>query len=448
MTKPKSTRPWAPGDPDAEYEALLKDQAEQEERSIAESTAYGRELYGDLFEMAQSRAESLGMTIQELYDRDRRLIEESDYPREACIRPFEVEAYLASALARERYEHVRACAACSALVEGAAPSTTGEPEWDDKIMAAVVNPGRTDEGHRAWLRDVLGGCAALVAILTDFARHGRSEPLPEEVRSAGNPAGFLQYFPAPAVAALAIGASLLVVWAVLGLDLQGPQIAVVNIVALWEQMGTSVKILMGVLVVMSMASVGVFFERLFTFIQATNQSKLFAPQVAKHLKDGKLKEAISVSQSKDYRYSHLGKVVLAGLQEYQFQQDSGVDLHKDDVVDSVHRAIQRAAALTSSDRRRGMGVLATLGFIVIFLGLMATTLGVINAVQGIAATVFHGLVADSVGVSVALIGTAIGLFVAIPAICFFNYLNRRLEYFAVEMDNSSSELVDYFIKKS
>ena len=94
---------------------------------------------------------------------------------------------------------------------------------------------------------------------------------------------------------------------------------------LWEQMGISVKLLMGVLVVMSMASVGVFFERLFTFMQATNQSKLFAPQVAKHLKDGKLKEAISVSQSKDYRYSHLGKVVLAGLQEYQFQQDSGVD---------------------------------------------------------------------------------------------------------------------------
>lgn len=217
---------------------------------------------------------------------------------------------------------------------------------------------------------------------------------------------------------------------------------------LWEQMGISVKILMGVLVVMSMASVGVFFERLFTFIQATNQSKLFAPQVAKHLKDGKLKEAISVSQSKDYRYSHLGKVVLAGLQEYQFQQDSGVDLHKDDVVDSVHRAIQRAAALTSSDLKRGMGILATIGSTAVFVGLLATTLGVINAFQGIAATGSGGLGAVSGGISEALVGTAIGLFVAIPAVWFFNYLTGRLEYFAVEMDNSSSELVDYFIKKS
>ena len=217
---------------------------------------------------------------------------------------------------------------------------------------------------------------------------------------------------------------------------------------LWDQMGVPVKLLMGILALMSMASVGVFFERLFTFMQASKQSRLFAPQVAKHLKDGKLKEAITISQSKNYKYSHLGKVVLAGLQEYQFQQDSGVDLHKDDVVDGVHRAIQRAAALTSSDLKRGMGILATIGSTAVFVGLLATTLGVINAFQGIAATGSGGLGAVSGGISEALVGTAIGLFVAIPAVWFFNFLTGRLEYFSVEMDNSSSELLDYFIKKS
>jgi biopolymer transport protein ExbB/biopolymer transport protein TolQ len=217
---------------------------------------------------------------------------------------------------------------------------------------------------------------------------------------------------------------------------------------LWDQMGVSVKLLMGVLVVMSMASVGVFFERLFTFIQATNQSKLFAPQVAKHLKDSKLKDGIAVSQSKNFKYSHLAKVVLAGLQEYQFQQDTGVQLDKEDVVDSVRRAIQRAAALTAADLKKGLGMLATIGSTAVFVGLLATTLGVINAFQGIAATGSGGLGAVSGGISEALVGTAIGLFVAIPAVWFFNYLTGRLEYFAVEMDNSSSELVDYFIKKS
>ena len=221
-----------------------------------------------------------------------------------------------------------------------------------------------------------------------------------------------------------------------------------DLLELWDQMGLLVKLLMGVLAFMSMWSVGVFFERLFTFSQAKSQSKLFAPQVAKHLKDSKLKDGIAVSQSKNYRYSHLAKVVLAGLQEYQFQQDTGVQLTKDDVVDSVRRAIQRAAALTSADLKKGMGSLATIGSTAVFVGLLATTLGVINAFQGIAQTGSGGLGAVSGGISEALVGTAVGLVVAIPAVWFYNYLTQRIEYFNVEMDNSSSELVDYFIKKS
>src|SRR6266511_1900953 len=77
-----------------------------------------------------------------------------------------------------------------------------------------------------------------------------------------------------------------------------------------------------VLLIMSMWSLGVGIERFFTYSQARNHSKLFAPQVAKHLKEGRLKDAIALATSKNYRYSHLAKVVLAGLQEYQFQQES------------------------------------------------------------------------------------------------------------------------------
>ena len=220
-----------------------------------------------------------------------------------------------------------------------------------------------------------------------------------------------------------------------------------DLLELWEQMGVPVKLLMGVLAIMSMWSVGVFFERLFTFSQATKQSRTFAPQVAKHLKDGKLKDAIAVSGSKNYKYSHLAKVVQAGLQEYQFTQDSGATIEKDDVVDGVRRAIQRASALVATDLKKGMAVLATIGSTAVFVGLLATTLGVINAFQGIATTGSGGLGAVSGGISEALVGTAVGLFVAIPAVWFYNYLTGRVEYFNVEMDNSSSEMMDYFIKK-
>jgi biopolymer transport protein ExbB len=221
-----------------------------------------------------------------------------------------------------------------------------------------------------------------------------------------------------------------------------------DLLKMWGTMGLVAKIVAFVLMFMSMWSFGVSIERYYTFFQARKQSKLYAPQVAKHLKDGRLKDALAVSQAKTYQYSHLAKVVLSGLQEYQFQQDSGGTLTRDDIVDTVRRAIQRAAALTSNDLKKGIPSLATIGATAPFVGLLGTVVGVINAFAGIGAQGSAGLGAVSQGISEALIETALGLVVAIPAVWLYNYFTGRLEYFNVEMDNSSSELVDYFIKKT
>src|ERR1051325_7315205 len=90
-----------------------------------------------------------------------------------------------------------------------------------------------------------------------------------------------------------------------------------------------------VLIIMSMWSLGVCIERFFTYQQARNQSQLFAPQAAKHLKDARLQGAGALASKKEFRYSRLAKVVLAGLQEYQFQQESGQGLSREDVMDTV-----------------------------------------------------------------------------------------------------------------
>ena len=218
---------------------------------------------------------------------------------------------------------------------------------------------------------------------------------------------------------------------------------------MWQTMGFVAKSVAVVLFIMSMWSFGVAFERFFTFTQAKNQSKLFAPQVAKQLKDNRLKEAIALASSKNYRYSHLAKVVLAGLQEYQFHQEGGGGgLAREDVMDTVRRAIQRASALTASDMKKGVPALATIGSTAPFVGLLGTVIGVINAFQGIGASGSAGIGAVSIGISEALVETALGLLVAIPAVWFYNYLTGRIEYFNVEMDNSSSELVDFFIRKT
>jgi len=221
-----------------------------------------------------------------------------------------------------------------------------------------------------------------------------------------------------------------------------------DLMQMWNDMGWVAKLIGVILIIMSMISFGVAIERIYTFAQARKQSKLYAPQVAKHLKDGRLKEAIALSASKDYRYSHLAKVVLAGLQEYQFQQESGANLSREDLVDTVRRAIQRASALTANDLKKGVASLATIGATAPFVGLLGTVVGIINAFHGIASQGSGGLGAVSAGISEALVEIALGLVVAIPAGWFYNYLSGRIEYFNVEMDNSSSELVDYFIKKT
>src|SRR5687768_18555199 len=105
-----------------------------------------------------------------------------------------------------------------------------------------------------------------------------------------------------------------------------------DLVEMFRQMTAAAWAVAIILFIMSFWSIGVAIERIYTFNKARQQSKLYAPQVAKHLKDGRLKEAIALSGSKDFRYSHLAKVVMAGLQEYQSQQESSGSLNREVVL--------------------------------------------------------------------------------------------------------------------
>lgn len=217
-----------------------------------------------------------------------------------------------------------------------------------------------------------------------------------------------------------------------------------DLVEMFEQMGPTAMGIAVVLFIMSFWSVGVAIERIYTFNQATKQSKLYAPQVAKHLKEGRLKEAIALSSAKEYRYSHLAKVVLAGLQEYQFQQETGSNLSREDLLDTVRRSIQRATALTSNDLKKGVSGLATIGATAPFVGLLGTVVGVINAFVGIASTGSGGIGAVSAGIAEALVETALGLFVAIPAVFAYNFFARMNRNTNANFDTFAHDLHDFF----
>jgi biopolymer transport protein ExbB/biopolymer transport protein TolQ len=213
---------------------------------------------------------------------------------------------------------------------------------------------------------------------------------------------------------------------------------------LYDEMSLIGKAIAVILLIMSMWSLGVGIERFFTYQQARTQSKLYAPQMAKHLKEGRLKDAVVLSTSKDYRYSHLAKVVLAGLREYEFQKETNGDrLTREELTAAVRNAVQKAEGAARQDLKKRLSSLIAIGSAAPFVGLMGTVVGVITAFQSVGSSGSAGIGAVSIGISEALIETALGLIVAIPAVWAYNYLTARIEYFNVEMDNSSSELVKY-----
>ena len=213
--------------------------------------------------------------------------------------------------------------------------------------------------------------------------------------------------------------------------------------SMWSQMGLMAKAVVVVLALMSMWSFGVMVDRYIAYSQARKQSREFAPAVAGCLKEGKIEEAISVAEQSNR--SHLAKVVEAGLQEFRSQGVS-TDLSGEQ-IESSRRALERAEAIVNAELKRGLSGLATIGATAPFVGLFGTTVGIINAFQGMSSEQTAGLSAVAGGISEALVATAFGLFVAVPAVWAYNAFSNRVEAFQIEMSNSSSELIDYFIKK-
>src|SRR6202453_2648044 len=213
---------------------------------------------------------------------------------------------------------------------------------------------------------------------------------------------------------------------------------------MFKQMSWPARLVVITLFIMSAWSIGVMIDRVIAYNGARKQSRQFAPAVAGALREGKLDEAIKIADR--YSKSHLAKVVVAGLQEFRAHQLSS-DISGEE-IEASKRALERAEAIVHAELKRGISSLATIGSSAPFVGLFGTVLGIINAFKGIATQKATGLGAVAGGISEALVTTAVGLFVAIPAVMMFNYFTNRVEAFDVEMGNSSSELIDYFLKRS
>ena len=181
-------------------------------------------------------------------------------------------------------------------------------------------------------------------------------------------------------------------------------------------------------------------DRALMYSAARKQSRVFVQQVAGALKEGKLdEEAIAIAERN--KKSHIAKVVATGLPiPVRFQQ-----VTDSDVIEAAKRGLERSVAIVHAEMKRGLSALATIGSTAPFVGLFGTVVGILNAFKGIETSKATGLSAVAGGIAEALVTTALGLLVAVPAVWAYNYFTNKVEAFDVEMDNSSMELINYFI---
>jgi len=214
-----------------------------------------------------------------------------------------------------------------------------------------------------------------------------------------------------------------------------------DILDMWKHMGILAKGIVFVLLIMNLFSIWVFIDRFIIFRSAKKQSLLFIAKVGNLLKQNKLDECIDLA--KGFKASHLAKVFSAALLEFKANTSDGSEYN---IIQAAKRAIERVTVKTAADMKRGLGTLATVGATAPFVGLLGTVVGIINAFKGISQTGGGGIGAVAGGIAEALVTTAFGLFVAIPAVWFFNYFTNKSDLVAIEMSNASSELVDHFVK--
>ena len=210
--------------------------------------------------------------------------------------------------------------------------------------------------------------------------------------------------------------------------------------SMWQNMGLFPRLIVLAMAVMSVASLVVMAERLVVFNRSKSESKSFAQKMAAILAKGDLATASSANLGKNV--GHLGRVIGAGLTAYRLSPHN-----RDLAVESVARALERQAQREVQSLKRGLGLLATVGSTAPFVGLLGTVMGIVNAFQQMAKSGSGGLGTVSGGISEALITTAFGLLVAIPAVMAFNFLQGWVDARAVDISESSNEFLDVVAKQ-
>jgi biopolymer transport protein ExbB len=216
-----------------------------------------------------------------------------------------------------------------------------------------------------------------------------------------------------------------------------------NLMGMLHSMSMTAKGVVVMLLLMSAISIGLAVERGLRYSVARNQSRMFVQQVTPVLEEGKLDEAISIAVRN--RKSPVAGIVATGLEEFT---SGPPHASSTELIDAAERGLDRSVATIHAELKRGLSGLATIGSTAPFVGLFGTVVGIMNAFRASAPAKAAGIQSVASGISEALVTTALGLLVAVPAVWCYNYFTTKVENFDVEMENSSMELVSYLVRRT
>src|SRR5437868_11882046 len=215
-----------------------------------------------------------------------------------------------------------------------------------------------------------------------------------------------------------------------------------SLLDIYNPMGNFAKGIVYVLAIMSIWSLSIAVKKWWDLRSAQKETRKFAPEFSQFLEEDNLGEAVTLADK--YKKSHVARVLGGALTEIKpLIQDGSVTVGD---INSAERAVEREMLLEITNLKRGLAVLATVGATAPFVGLLGTTMGIVNAFTAMAATGSGGLAAIGGGIAEALITTAFGLLVAIPAVWAYNYFTTKIDNLTAEMTYVSKEMIDYLIK--
>ena len=212
----------------------------------------------------------------------------------------------------------------------------------------------------------------------------------------------------------------------------------ISIEHLWSTMGWFARGIIALLLVMSAVAMQVTIRKLIQFGAAARSTRRFSPRFSAALGDGDFEAAARVVR--ELPHSHLARTMSSVFPRELHHDEEGRATGES--VEAVERLLEINRLDQVGEFRRGIGVLATVGATAPFVGLLGTVMGIVNAFAGMAQSSASGIEAVSAGIAEALVATAFGLLVAIPAVWLYNYFVTRIDEMTLEMAHASMALLD------